>query len=183
MNKCYVTDRLVLKILGKEAAPMVLSFYSENKEHLESWEPARDKNFYTLGYHKATLTAEYNQMMEGKRIRYWLFLKENPYEIIGSVSFQNFLGEPYKSCTIGYKIHNRFLRHGYAYEAVKKGLSIIFDDFHIHRVEAYIMEDNIPSRRLIEKLAFTYEGISYSFAYVNGKWTDHMRYSLINPHD
>lgn len=183
MFKSYVTDRLILKVLGKEAAPMVLSFYSENRDHFEIWEPARSKNFYTLAYHKASLAAEHNLIAEGKRIRYWLFLKDNPGEIIGSVSFQNFLGEPYKSCVIGYKIDHRFLRQGYAYEAVKKALSIVFEDYLIHRVEAYIMPENIPSQRLAQKLAFNYEGISYSFAYVNGKWRDHIRYSVINPND
>jgi len=183
MIKKYETDRLILKILGKEAAPMVLSFYSENREHLEIWEPARSKNFYTLAYHKASLTAEFNQMLEGKRLRFWLFLKNNPNEIIGSISFQNFLGDPYKSCVIGYKIGSKYLRQGYAYEAVKKALSIIFDEYKIHRVEAYIMPENIPSLRLIEKLSFNYEGISYSFAYIGGKWRDHLRFSFINPDD
>jgi len=183
MLKKYETERLYLKILGKEAAPMVLAFYSENKEHFEAWEPERSKNFYTLAYHKATLAAEYNQMLEGKRIRFWLFLKDNPNEIIGSVSFQNFLGEPYKSCVIGYKIGSRYLRRGYAYEAVRKALYIIFNDYRMHRVEAYIMPENVPSLRLAEKLCFNYEGISYSFAYINGKWRDHMRFSIINPND
>jgi len=183
MHKKYESDRLILKILGKEAAPMVLSFYLENREHLEAWEPERGKNFYTLAYHKATLAAEYNQMLDGRRIRFWLFLKDNPNEIIGSVSFQNFLGEPYKSCVIGYKIGSRFLRQGYAYEAVKKCLSIIFDEYHMHRVEAYIMPENIPSLRLAEKLCFNYEGLSYSFAKINGKWRDHIRFSIINPKD
>jgi ribosomal-protein-alanine N-acetyltransferase len=183
MYKSYVTDRLTLKVLGKEAAPMVLSFYSENKEHFEKWEPSRSKNFYTLAYHKASLCAEHNQMSEGRQIRYWLFLKDNPNEIIGSVCFQNFLGEPYKSCTIGYKISSKFLRRGYAYEAITKGISIVFNDYHVHRVEAYIMPDNIPSQKLVEKLTFCDEGISYSYANINGRWTDHKRYSIINPTD
>lgn len=183
MNKTYSTERLFLKVLGKEAAPMVLSFYAENKEHFEVWEPKRCKNFYTLAYHKASLAAELNLMAEGKRIRYWLFLKDNPNEIVGSISFQNFLGDPYRSCTIGYKIGSRFLRNGYAYEAVKKGLQIVFDEYNIHRVEAFIMPSNIPSQKLVEKLYFNYEGISYSYAYINDKWQDHIRYSYINPKD
>lgn len=183
MYKTYITERLALKILGKDAAPMVLSFYSENKEHFEIWEPARSPNFYTLAYHKTSLFAEHKLMSDGRQIRFWIFLKDNPNEIIGTVCFQNFLGEPYKSCTIGYKIGQQYLRNGYASEAIKKGLEIIFDDYHIHRVEAYIMPDNIPSQKLVEKLSFCFEGISHSYAHINGKWQDHKRYSIINPND
>lgn len=181
MQKSYVTDRLILKTLGKEAASMVLSFYSENKSHFEPWEPARCVNFYTLAYHKASLAAEANQMAEGKVLRYWVFLKDKPEELVGSLSFQNFLREPFKSCSLGYKFSQKYLRRGYAYESISKGIEVIFDEYHMHRIEAFIMENNEPSLGLIEKLSFQNEGISYSYARINDVWTDHKRYSLINP--
>lgn len=179
----YVTERLVLKALGKEAAPAVLAFYKDNISHFEPWEPARSANFYTLAYQKASLTAEYARMAEGKLIRYWVFLKDNPTEIIGSVSFQSFLGQPYQSCSLGYKLSHRHLHKGYAYESIQKGIEIVFNEYHVHRIEAHIMPDNTPSLKLIEKLSFQYEGISRSYARINGCWTDHRRYSLINPKD
>lgn len=183
MNKIYETDRLVLTPLGKEAAQRVLSFYEENKAVFEPWEPARGQNFYTPAYHKASLTAEYNQMAEGKLIRFWVFLKDNPDEIIGSVCFQNFLKEPYHSCSLGYKFALKHQHRGYAQESIRKALEIIFTEYHIHRVEANIMPDNIPSLRLIERLSFHPEGTAVSFARINGCWTDHIRYSLIYPQD
>ena len=64
MIKIHETERLLLRTLGKDAAPMVLSFYWENREQFEPWEPKRSHNFYTLPYQKAFLTAEYNQIAE-----------------------------------------------------------------------------------------------------------------------
>lgn len=183
MIKSYETERLYLKVLGREAAPMVLAFYIDNMNHFEPWEPTRSFNFYTLPYHKASLTAEHNQTLEGKLIRYWVFLKDNPSELIGSICFQNFLKEPYLSCILGYKFSHRYLHQGYAYEGIKKGIDIVFNEYRTHRIEAHIMQDNKPSLSLIEKLAFQYEGVSCSYARINGVWTDHMRYSLINPKD
>ena len=58
MLKGYETDRLVLTVLNKEAAPLVLSFYNDNAEVFEPWEPKRSANFYTLSYHRSLLTAE-----------------------------------------------------------------------------------------------------------------------------
>lgn len=183
MYKSYATDRLILKPLTKEAAPLVLSFYEDNKSLFEPWEPTRSHNFYTLSYHKASLSAEYNQMAEGKLMRFWVFLKDNPDEIIGSVCFQNFLREPYLSSCLGYKFSRRYLHQGYAQESIIKGIAILFEEYRMHRIEAYIMPDNIPSKALIERLSFQYEGISYAYARINGSWTDHLRYSLINPRD
>lgn len=183
MIKNYATERLLLKTLGKEAAPAVLAFYKDNISHFEPWEPTRSANFYTLAYQKASLAAEYNRMAEGKLLRYWIFLKDKPGEIIGSFSFQNFLGQPYQSCSLGYKFSQRYLHMGYALESIQKGIEIVFNEYHVHRIEAHIMPENIPSLNLIERLSFRYEGISRSYAWINGSWTDHKRYSLINPKD
>lgn len=177
------TDRLILKTLTKDAAPMVLDFYEDNRSFFETWEPARADNFYSLCYQKASLSAEYNQMAEGKLLRYWVFLKDAPEEIIGSICFQNFLKKPYLSCSLGYKFSHKYHHQGYAFESIQKGIDIIMNEFYIHRIEAFIMPDNIPSIHLIERLSFIYEGISYSYAHINGSWSDHKRYAFLNSKD
>jgi [ribosomal protein S5]-alanine N-acetyltransferase len=179
----YETDRLVLKGLNKDAASMVLHFYEDNKSEFEPWEPKRSSNFYTLSYQKASLAAEQNQMTEGKLLRYWVFLKDHPEDIIGTVCFQNFLREPYQSCILGYKFSHFYWHQGYALESITKCIDNMFSEYFIHRIEAYIMPDNMPSRNLIEKLDFQLEGLIRSFARIDGHWTDHFLYSLINPLD
>lgn len=178
--KQYETDRLILKPLTKEFAPLVLSFYEENRNTFEPWEPVRSRNFYTLSYQKASLTAEYNHMAEGKLLRLWVFLKSNPEDIVGCVCFQNFLREPYQSCTLGYKISYKYQHQGYALESIKKGLEIVFQELHFHRIEAYIMPENDASRHVIEKLNFQPEGLARSYARIHGTWRDHIRYVLLN---
>jgi len=59
-------------------------------------------------------------------------------------------------------------------------MHILFQEYHIHRVEANIMPSNLPSIHLIEKLGFSYEGLAASSIKVNGQWQDHARYSYIN---
>jgi len=177
------TQRLELKILHEDAASLVLSFYEDNKVTFEPWEPKRAENFYTLSYQKASLAAEYQQMLESKFLRYWLFLKDYPDTIIGSVCYYNILKGAYQSCSLGYKMNQQYGQQGFAFESIQKTISIMFQEYHLHRIEAFIMPNNLPSIKLIEKLNFSYEGISYSYASVKGFWTDHKRYSLINPRD
>ena len=181
MAKSYVTDRLILRELGKESAPLVLSFYEENRTFFEPFEPVRSHNFYTLGYQKALLTAEHNQISEGKLIRYWVFCKDQPEELVGTVCFQNILKDPYHSCSLGYKFSQRYLHQGYATESIQKCIDLLFDESQIHRIDAYIMPNNTASIRLIERLSFQYEGTCRSFAKINGNWGDHRHYALINP--
>lgn len=181
MSIIFETERLLIKTLNKDAAAMVLSFYEDNKSQFEPWEPKRGENFYTLPYQKASLTAENNQMTEGKLFRYWVFLKYQPEEVIGTVCFQNILREPYQSCSLGYKFHHKYWHRGYALESIQKCIDCIFEEQRLHRVEASIMSSNEPSLRLIERLGFQFEGLSRSYARICGNWTDHKRYTLINP--
>ncbi len=180
MVKGYETERLLLKVLNKEAAPLILSFYEENAEAFEPWEPKRSANFYTLSYHKTFLTVEHNLIADGKLIRYWVFLKDHPEEIVGSICFHNILREPYYSCSLGYKFGQKHQHLGYATESINKCLEIIYNVYGMHRIDAFIMPDNISSLKLIERLGFVYEGTSMSYARINGRWADHLHYALIN---
>ena len=137
------SERLILQILRKENAPQVLAFYEDNKSVFEPWEPSRANNFYTSSYQRASLTAEYHLMQEGQLLRYWIFLKEQPDKMIGTISFQNFLKGPYQSCTLGYKLDSNYQRMGYAKEGLQRAIAYLFDVKQIHRIEAYIMPNNI----------------------------------------
>jgi len=65
-------------------------------------------------------------------------------------------------------------------EAVKAGIKIMFEEYGMHRIEAYALPNNKASIRVLEKLGFIYEGMANKFLEVNGKWEDHLHYALIN---
>lgn len=182
MNQSYETNRLILKTLSSDSAPMVLAFYQENKNAFEPWEPLRSNTFYTLAYHSASLTAEHAQMQEGKLLRFWVFLKDYPGEIIGSLCFQRIAREPYYSCSLGYKLAVKHQHKGFAFESIQSAIELIFKDYQLHRIEAHTMPENIASGQLLERLSFQYEGTARGFAFINGNWRDHKQYSLINPY-
>ena len=47
-----------------------------------------------------------------------------------------------------------FRRKGYMYEAISKGMEIMDEELHLHRVEAIVLPDNEPSIALLENLDF-----------------------------
>jgi [ribosomal protein S5]-alanine N-acetyltransferase len=180
MQMTYSTDRLILNILHPNDADKVLSFYENNKEHFERWEPEREPNFYTLPYQRLSLSIEYNLMMQSKILRYWVFHPDDMQTIIGSVNFYNITRGSYFTCQLGYKFDQLYMGRGYAFESIQAGMEILLSDHKIHRIEANIMPSNYRSIHLIEKLGFSYEGLAVSSIHINNKWEDHARYAFIN---
>lgn len=176
----YETRRLILKILEPDYANDVLNFYLEDKELFEKYETDRSSNFYTPGHQHNILQVEYGLALKLQQIRYYVFLKENPNHIIGTVSLYDISGV-YSKADLGYKFSSRYHHKGYASEAVEKLLDIAFIELNIHRICAHVQEDNTPSIRLLEGLGFEKEGVCRDYLCSHGTWIDHLQYSLITP--
>ena len=176
----YETGRLILRVLDDSYASKVFEYYYNNKDFLEPWEPERIPGFYTAAFHTASLMYEYLEIHKKNSLRLWIFKKSNPSKIIGCLSFSNFLRGPFQICHIGYKLDKDETDKGYMTEAARKGIDIMFNEYKMHRIEAYIMPNNDASIRVIDKLNFQPEGQAYKFAKIRGKWETHNRYVLIN---
>lgn len=175
----YETDRLHLLICNEEYAPALLSFMTKNREFFAPYEPHRDDTFYTEAFQAQVLRAEFQAMLRQTYLRFYLVLKDNPGQIIGTVSFSNISRTEDKSCRVGYKLDKQYTGKGYAAEALTFLLPLVHKELHIHRMEADILLENTPSLRLIERLGFTYEGVARSSHEIGGVWRDHLRYSYI----
>lgn len=180
MNFTYETERLQLKVLTEDYAPAVLSFLLKNREIFEPYETLKQEMYYTELYQRKNLKLEYASFLELKYIRFYVFEKGNDKTIIGTISFSNILKYPYSNACIGYKFDREYQHLGYATEAVTCAAFAMFRDAGFHRLEAYVMPDNLASTKLLERIGFEYEGISREFICVRGEYKDHLRYALIN---
>lgn len=179
MQFTYQTERLLLKILSPEYAAVINQFYLDNKQFLEPFEPKRPQNFYTTDFHSSNLHCEYNAFLKLSYFRYWLFLKEDSDEPIGSVCFSNILRGAFHKCMLGYKLAEKHCQKGYMLEALSALIPIILKDLKLHRIEAYVQPDNFPSIRLLSKLDFKEEGYLQKYAEIQGSWTDHLIFSYL----
>lgn len=180
MSFTVESGRLIMHVEDDSIADKVLNFYEENRIYFEPFEPTRPDNFYTLAYQEAAMRYEHSEIIKGHTLRYYVYLKQAPDIIIGSVNFFRIRSAPFSSATIGYKFHHDYWGHGYATEACQAAISVIFSNYNTHRVEARVSPDNISSIHVLERMGFTYEGIEYKSVEVNGVFTDHLRYSLLN---
>ena len=176
----YETNRLILKVLGPDYATDVLRFYEKDKELFERYEMDRCANFYTEGYQRNLLHLEYGLCLKLSLVRFYVFLKDDPYTIIGTISLYD-VSTPFARADIGYKFSSQYHHKGYASEAVEKLIDIAFTELKLHRLCARVQEDNIPSIRLLTGLGFEKEGICRGYMRMHGQWVDHLQYSLIAP--
>lgn len=175
----YETPRLILQVLKPEAAEAVLDFYMRDQLYFEQFEPDRMPQFYTLNFQKNMLRVEYNAAIKQSSVRFYIFCKEQPNLIIGTVCFHSILKNVYASCEIGYKFSQSFQHQGYATEAINKVMEIIFHELKLHRIMAMVLPGNTPSIRLLERLGFSYEGISREHLFMHGAWRDHAQYCML----
>ncbi|HWR23314.1 MAG TPA: GNAT family N-acetyltransferase [Feifaniaceae bacterium] len=180
MYTVYETDRLLLKALGPSQAELTLDYYSRNRAFLEEWEPVREEAFYTLQNQRESLTQDQADMEGGRLFRAWIFKKEEEGRAIGTFGFSNIVRGAFWSCFLGYKLDGKETCKGYMTEALGKGISIMFDEYGLHRIEANIMPKNKASLRVAEKLGFLNEGLSRKYLKINGVWEDHIHMVLLN---
>ena len=180
MNFVYETDRLILRICGEEIAEDVLVFNLRNTKEFEAVEPIDVDNFYNLDHHRNILRYEYKKMLQLSVVRFWLYLKQDPNTIIGTVCFRNIAKPIYSSCQLGYKMDKAYTGRGYCTEAIRTGIDIMFHDLGLHRIEAMVLPDNYASIAILEGLNFKREGVLRDKLMIQGAWRDHYLYGLLS---
>lgn len=175
----YETKRLVLKVLDESFGRAVLDFYLEGDSYFGAVEPRRVEGFYTEDYHRRVLEYEQHCFMSDKCARYYIFERNVPDRIIGTVALRNIVKGSFMSATIGYKLLREYTGHGIATEAV----GIVTDEAirrgELHRIVAYVQPENTASVHVLKKCGFILEGIAHDYTILNGRWHDHAVYSRI----
>lgn len=175
----YETQRLILKILKPESALLVLDFYERDKELFEKYETDRLPEFYTPAYQQKMLRYEYNAAMKQNTIRYYVFLKNNPDKIIGTVCLHDISKLYYSTAEIGYKFSREYHHQGYASEAIVCVLGVAFYELGLNRITAMVCVGNNPSTRLLDRLGFTNEGVCRQYLNLHGVLKDHYQFSAL----
>ncbi|MBD3933319.1 GNAT family N-acetyltransferase [Streptomyces chumphonensis] len=82
------------------------------------------------------------------------------------------------SAHVGYWIDRAVAGRGLTPTAVALSVDHCFAAVGLHRIEVCIRPENIPSRRVVEKLGFREEGLRPAYLHIDGAWRDHLVYAL-----
>ncbi len=100
-------------------------------------------------------------------------------EIIGWCGFHTWY-EDHHRAEIGYELlSDNNKSKGIMSEALEAVISYGFNTMQLHRIEAFIGPDNIPSLKLVEKFGFTKEGHLRNHYLKNGIYEDSVVFSLL----
>jgi [ribosomal protein S5]-alanine N-acetyltransferase len=83
-----------------------------------------------------------------------------------------------RSAELGYWIDERFAGRGIMPTALAMVVDHCFLVMGMHRLVASIRPENVPSRRVVEKLGFRDEGTRVREVHIDGAWRDHICYAI-----
>jgi len=97
--------------------------------------------------------------------------------VIGLTSVDSFVG----TATLGYWISEEFWKKGIGSEAGRRIVRFAFEELKLRRINVLVFAENTPSKILIEKLGFAYEGrgIASERSVATGNIHDSLLYGML----
>ena len=108
----------------------------------------------------------------------WAITDKDGHGCIGQIAF--FLVDSNNNfAEIEYCIGSEFQCKGYATEATEALIGYGFEKIGLHKIQICTKTINLPSKKVIEKCGFTYEGTLRDYFYYNGEYVGRMYYSML----
>jgi len=97
---------------------------------------------------------------------------------VGDISLRN-INHRMLTAELGYGIASEARGNGYATEAVPLVTQRAFSESPLRKLIAYVHEDNVASRRVLEKAGYTAEGLLREHYLINGMPANEIIYGVL----
>ncbi len=173
-TKTIETERLVLRRFE----------YTDNEAMLKNWvadekiQSLYSEPVYSTIAEVKGLLDKYIGSYEREDYYRWAVIEKASGECIGQIAYflvdsKNHFAE------IEYCIGAEFQCKGYATEATKAVIAFGFNEMNLHKVQICTKTINAPSKRVIEKCGFTYEGTLRDYFFMNGEYVGRHYFSIL----
>jgi [ribosomal protein S5]-alanine N-acetyltransferase len=122
--------------------------------------------------------AEYLERAADPRRSFYLARLREGGDIVGFLNLGEIIRGSLDQAFIGYGGVAGHEGRGYMGEAIQLVLREAFTTLKLHRVEANIQPENLPSITLARRAGFEREGFSPRYLKINGRWRDHERWAI-----
>lgn len=170
------SDRLMLRLPEMKDHSEWVRLRREGAEYLRPWEPVWAEDHFSRRAFSNRVFWSRKTFEEGRGLPLFL-IRLSDQALLGAVTLDNIRRGPSQAATLGYWTGQEHARQGYMSEAILALVHYAFTEMDLSRIEAACLPENKPSRGLLEKNGFKYEGVAQSYLQIAGRWRNHVLYS------
>ena len=171
------TERMVLRLPAHGDLAAWTSLRAESREFLTPWEPVWHADHLSRRAFTNRVYWAARASRSGTSLP--LFLVRQDGVLLGAITLDGIRRGPAQMGTLGYWVGAPFARKGYMREAIGAVVGHAFGPMDLSRIEAACLPENVASRGALESCGFKYEGVAQSYLQINGRWRNHVLYSIL----
>ena len=171
------TERMVLRLPAHGDFTAWTSLRAQSRDFLTPWEPLWHADH--LSRRSFTNRVYWSGRASRSGTSLPLFLVRHDGVLLGAITLDGIRRGPAQMGTLGYWIGAPFARQGYMREAIGAVVGHAFGPMDLSRIEAACLPENAASRGVLETSGFKYEGVAQSYLQINGRWRNHVLYSIL----
>jgi ribosomal-protein-alanine N-acetyltransferase len=149
-----------------------------SRAFLTPWEPTWPADALARSAYQRRLKRQILEWRDDEAYSFLAFARDTG-GVVGGIGLSNIRRGVAQTGTLGYWVGEPYTRRGYMSEATRLSLDFAFGQLGLHRVEAACLPTNTPSRGLLEKVGFQYEGYARGYLRIDGAWRDHVLYAIL----
>ncbi|HEY9021156.1 MAG: GNAT family protein [Paracoccaceae bacterium] len=172
------TERLTLRPPAHADFRDWASLRRDSEGFLTRWEPTWAPDHLSRKAFTNRVYWAQRSISNGSALPLFLIRREDS-SLLGAITLDNIRRGPAQAGTLGYWIGESHARQGYMREAIEAMVHHAFHRLDLSRIEAACLPENAPSRGLLEKCGFKYEGVAQSYLQIGGRWRTHVLYSAL----
>ena len=138
-----------------------------------------DLDTLTHRHQAIELVDRFRRRFEGRiGLRWGIVRRDTPDRVLGTCGYNIWI-QPSARAVLGFDLGQRYWRQGIMSRALRAALGFGFRQMDLNRVEALVFTENTASRRLLEKLGFSGDGVLREYELVGERFVDMAMYSLL----
>ncbi len=174
------TERLYLSVCKPSWAKAVTAYLQKNRAYHKPYQQTHSDQYYTVGEQKEYLRSDLKDYEHNAQVAFWITKQDDPYRVIGRISFYSIMRGCMNSCFVGYHLDEDLVGKGYMSEALSAGSDCMFKFFHLHRIQADVMPTNERSIACVKSCGFKEMGYNEKYMAIDGSYKDHIMFALLS---
>jgi [ribosomal protein S5]-alanine N-acetyltransferase len=168
---------IYLRLVEPDDASAMLDLLQRNREFLRPFEPRRPPEQWTVAAQRDLLVTTAERSANELEYGFGIFLTGDDL-LIGRANLSNIVRKAFQNAYLGYFLDRAYNGRGYMTAGIDAVVDFAFGPARLHRVQAAVMPENVPSVRVVEKVGFRLEGFAPRYLRIDGEWRDHNLYAL-----